>query len=337
MKTAPILSALTLSLLIAANPASAQTPAKTKSASAPASATAAAAVSFKDAKLAAMDAWLNANKTSGDRADALTEAANLAFELSNWTKAKGYAEVYLKEFPKADGAAEMQLVVGRSLANTPGGEAEAKKVFMKAAADAGDNVNQTVSATMELADLLANTGDLAGAKATLHALADKFKDTPGLGDFINGKLADFEQYGKAPKPIDVTGFDGKPINLDDLKGKVVMIDFWATWCHPCMLELPNVIATYKKLHPQGFEIVGISLDDNEGKVKDFLATHDAPWAQFFDGKGWGNEIAQTYGVSSIPQTYLLDKDGNVQGVGLRGPALGRAVERLLNAKGAAKK
>jgi thiol-disulfide isomerase/thioredoxin len=329
-----MIAALTLSLVIAGNPAGAQTPAKGKPA--PASASAPAAASFKDAKLNAIDAWLNANKTSPDRADALTEAANLAFELSNWAKAKAYAEQYVKEFPKLDGAAEMQLLVGKSLASTPGGEAEARKVFEKAIADAGDNINAAIGAGTELANMLSGMGDIEGAKKVYQDLGTKFSATQGFDRFVKEKIDVLDQYGKAPKQIDVLGYDGKPINLGDLKGKVVLIDFWATWCGPCRAELPNVIATYKKLHPQGFEIVGISLDEDEGKLKEFLGSHEMPWAQFYDGKGWENEVGQLYGVQSIPATYLLDKAGNVQGIDVRGPALGRAVERLLNAKGAAK-
>ena len=331
MKTTPILAALTLSLLAVGNLAIAQTPARTKPTAA------ATAMPFKDAKLAAIDAWLTANKTSADRADALVEAANLAYELSSWTKAKGYAETYVKEFSKGDSAGEMQLMVGQSVANTPGGEAEAKKIFEKIFADAGEDTGAAYGATNELVDLQSSMGDVEGTKKSLQALADKFGKDQGIKGYVAGKLVELEQFGKAPKPIDVTGYDKKPINLSDLKGKVVMIDFWATWCHPCMLEMPNVIATYKKMHPKGFEIVGISLDQSEDDLKKFLATRDAPWAQFFDGKVWKNEVSTLYGVESIPQSYLLDKDGNVQGVGLRGAALGRAIERLLGPKEAPKK
>ncbi|HTF89137.1 MAG TPA: TlpA disulfide reductase family protein [Planctomycetota bacterium] len=340
VKSTPIIAALSLSLLLVGNPASAQTPGKAKS-GAPANASAPTAMPFKDAKLAAMDAWLNANKTSPDRAEALNEAANLAFEISNWAKARSYAETYIKEFPKAEAASELQLLIGKSAASTPGGEAEARKIFEKAIADAGEDINQAVGATSELADLLQGSGDFEGAKKAYTDLGEKFKSTKGFEGFIKGKLKEVtdysEVYGKAPKPIDVTGFDGKPINLDDLKGKVVLIDFWATWCGPCVAELPNVIATYKKLHAQGFEIVGISLDSEETKLKDFLASHEMPWVQFYDGKGWENEIAQAYGVQSIPATYLLDKEGNVRAMGLRGAALGRGIEKLLSPAAAPKK
>ena len=99
---------------------------------------------------------------------------------------------------------------------------------------------------------------------------------------------------------------GNPLTLTAYKGKVVLVDFWATWCGPCVNELPNVLAAYKKFHDQGFEIVGISLDEEEAKLTGFLKDQGMTWAQYFDGKGWENKLAVRYGIQSIPATFLLD-------------------------------
>jgi peroxiredoxin len=125
---------------------------------------------------------------------------------------------------------------------------------------------------------------------------------------------------------------GKPLSLANYKGKVVLIDFWATWCGPCVAELPNVLETYKKHHPGGFEIVGISLDEDQTKLETFTRQKSMTWQQFFDGQGWKNKLAQKYGVNSIPATYLLDGDGKIIAKDLRGEALEKAVAQALAKK-----
>lgn len=309
----------------------AQTNPKQKPAT-PAAAAQGKALPFKDAKLAAIETWLAANKNAADRGDALSEAASLAFELAQWQKAADHAGAYLAEFAAGEQAGDMQLTIGRALLNVPGKEAAAKAAFQKAIERAGDDVNGAVTATMEYADALCNLDDKDGAVKVLEELQERFSKVRGLKEFVKGKLDEMEEIGSDPKPIDVTAFDGKPLKLEALKGKVVLIDFWATSCGPCIQELPNVIAAYKKYHAQGFEIVGISLDDSEDKLKDFLGKHEMPWPQFFDGKGWQNEIGQLYGVQSIPKTYLLDRAGKIRKVGVRGPALAREIEKLLAQK-----
>ena len=128
---------------------------------------------------------------------------------------------------------------------------------------------------------------------------------------------------------DVTG---KPLSIANYKGKVVLIDFWATWCVPCVVELPNVLKAYEKHHRNGFEIIGISLDKDKAKLANFTKEKNMPWQQFFDGQGWGNKLAVAYGVNSIPATYLLDREGKIIAKNLRGEALDNAVAKALAKK-----
>ncbi len=125
---------------------------------------------------------------------------------------------------------------------------------------------------------------------------------------------------------------GKPLSIAGYKGKVVLIDFWATWCGPCIGELPNVLETYKKNHATGFEIIGISLDQEQGKLDAFTTEKNMTWQQYFDGKGWQNKLAQKYGITSIPATFLLNGEGKIIAKDLRGPALEAAVAKALAAK-----
>ena len=147
-----------------------------------------------------------------------------------------------------------------------------------------------------------------------------------------------EQMAKFPtgQPLpdfDLKDLDGKPISIGRLKGKVVLLDFWATWCEPCMVEMPNVIATYQKHHGEGLEIIGVTSDDDRHELNAFLQKQKGvAWPQYFDGKGSDNEIAAKYGVNLIPFAVLLDRDGKVIATSLRGPKLEEAVVKALAAK-----
>lgn len=125
--------------------------------------------------------------------------------------------------------------------------------------------------------------------------------------------------------------DGKEISLSDYagKGKYVLIDFWASWCPPCRDEMPAIVDLYKKYKNKGFEIVGVSIDDNNDNWKKGIADLKITWPQMSDLKGWKSPLAETYGVTNIPQMFLLDKDGNIIAKNLDAKKLAVKLQELL--------
>lgn len=134
--------------------------------------------------------------------------------------------------------------------------------------------------------------------------------------------------GAAFPDFDEKDMKGDPLSISKFKGRVVLVDFWATWCGPCVNELPVVQAAYEKYHGRGFEIIGISLDKDLARLKAFIETKQMNWPQYFDGKGWQNKLAVKYGIDSIPATFLLDREGRIVARNLRGSALEAELEKL---------
>jgi len=135
--------------------------------------------------------------------------------------------------------------------------------------------------------------------------------------------------GQAFPAFEEKDLSGRPLSVANFKGKIVLIDFWATWCGPCVAELPNVLAAYEKFHGKGFEIIGISLDKSRDALAGFIKEKNMPWAQYFDGLGWNNKLGEQCGIRSIPATFLLDGEGKIIARDLRGPALDEKLASLL--------
>ncbi len=134
---------------------------------------------------------------------------------------------------------------------------------------------------------------------------------------------------KTPPDFSVTSLTGESLSLSKFKGRVVLLDFWATWCGPCRQEMPAIKKIWDKHKSNNFTIIGISLDMDREPLDNYLKTKDITWPQYYDGLGWRNKVARLYGVTGIPFSLLLDKNGEVAGVGLRGQSLADKIDELV--------
>ena len=144
-----------------------------------------------------------------------------------------------------------------------------------------------------------------------------------FGKMIKGQIENGKIGAVGTEEIDFTQNDttGKPITLSSYKGKYVLVDFWASWCHPCRMENPNVVATYARLKNKNFTILGVSLDKSREPWIKAISDDNLTWGQVSDLKFWSNEVAVKYRVQSIPQNFLIDPDGKIVGKNLRGAEL----------------
>ncbi len=123
--------------------------------------------------------------------------------------------------------------------------------------------------------------------------------------------------------------DGKKVSLTDFRGKYVLIDFWASWCRPCRMENPNVVAAYNRFKDKGFTVLGVSMDSNRDPWLAAIQQDNLTWTHVSDLKGWGNEVGKIYGVTGIPQNYLIDREGKIVAKDLRGAALDEKLAEIL--------
>jgi peroxiredoxin len=134
-------------------------------------------------------------------------------------------------------------------------------------------------------------------------------------------LANKTAIGSPAPDFTLADTHDKPVALASFKGKYTLVDFWASWCGPCRAENPNVVKAYRKYHPKGFAILGVSLDQQKSNWEKAIKKDKLAWTQVSDLKGWESSAAALYGVTAIPMNFLLDKEGKIVGKGLRGKAL----------------
>jgi len=205
--------------------------------------------------------------------------------------------------------------------------AEVTKEFVKK----GENVTLKDAQLAATLAMTLDEGDVKFARSTIERFIKIFdgaadKKLVSLSRFLEGELKKLDKIGTE---FEIAGktTDGTKFELKNLKGKVVLVDFWATWCGPCIGEIPNIIEAHKKYSRQGFTVIGVSLDRDDDDITKFVDARKLPWKSINieDSK----KLAEKYDVRSIPYPVLVGRDGRIVSMRARGPQLERLLERLM--------
>ena len=253
------------------------------------------------------DEFQNYNKQIGGTIMALTKAVNADFAIGTPAQQKDTA------FTKAVDARFRRNIAKRT---------DKQFEFAK-------NNPNSYFALVALSESAGTKVDVEKVEPVYKALKAEFRNTD-MGKELEQRIqaAGTTAVGMQAPEFTQNNVEGKPISLASLKGKYVLVEFWASWCTPCRAGNPNLVKQYELYKNKGFEIISVSLDNVKDRWVDAIKKDGLPWLQVSDLKGWNNAVGRLYGVRAVPQSFLLDTDGKVIGITLRDETLNAKLAEL---------
>jgi thiol-disulfide isomerase/thioredoxin len=281
-----------------------------------------------DVNLGKLEAFLKAHAKAVEREKVLYLRAYMKWSLHRYANAAPAYAALLKEFPKTKFL--RIALIREAAAHLFSGRADLALPRLKAIER--DYFDRPEMFAREMAYALSLAGKQKEALAFMDRVEFQMKlaGKDRLLPRISSHFDKIRMVGKPLKNFKVNDHrTGREISPATLKGKVVLIDFWATWCGPCVADLPLVKATHQKFSKAGFEVFAVSLDADESKFKKAIDARKMDYLHHYDGKKWKNELAVLYDVHSIPANFLIDRKGIVRAVNVRGNTLMRVAGALM--------
>ncbi|WP_165222289.1 TlpA disulfide reductase family protein [Aquisphaera insulae] len=273
--------------------------------------------------------YLRQNPKSEDRDQGYAALFNKAIEHDWFADTEDAAQRYVKNDPDGPVKALAQIVLTMARAGA-GRYDEALTRYKELIGGLGkpDQEDFATSFTENFAGSAVTAGEFAVARQAYTLLQDRFPESTAIREKVGKELGRIGRVGKPLPEFEAIDLNGKPVKSGSLKGKYVLVDFWATWCAPCLTELPRLQDAYRKYHAEGLEILAVSLDETRTPVADFVTTRKIPWLQVHNGSA-ATDLVEAFGVGAIPASYLVDPEGNIIRLDLRGPALDAVLSKLV--------
>jgi thiol-disulfide isomerase/thioredoxin len=273
--------------------------------------------------------YLRQHPKADDRDQAFAALFNKAIEHDWFSETEDMAQRYLQDEPDGPVKALAQIIItmGRAQAGQYKTALERYKQLMQGLGKT-DQEEFAASFTETFATSATAAAEFAVARQVYQTLQERFPDSPTVRDKAAKELNRLDKVGRSAPAFEAHDLTGKALSIDSLRGKYVLVDFWATWCAPCVAELPRLQEAYRKYHGSGFEVVGVSLDETRAAVVDFVKVRKLPWPQLHNATS-GADLVEAFGVGSIPAAYFIDPEGTIIRLDPRGQTLETVLAKLI--------